>query len=151
MIIDSLRNAQKYFSLNPHFEKAFGFLRGNDLNALAEQKYEVAGAEVYATVMVRQGLAPEAAKHEAHNRYIDIQLCVAGKEGFGWSYRPDCKSVKEPYNEQKDIIFYADKPDTYVEVKAGQFAIFFPEDVHAPLIGSGEIRKVVVKVKSENV
>ncbi|MDR2814831.1 MAG: YhcH/YjgK/YiaL family protein [Prevotellaceae bacterium] len=145
MIIDHITNAKKYFSLNPRFEKAFGFLINNDLSKLEERKYEIDGAEVYATFMVRQGLAPEAAKHEAHNRYIDIQACVSGSETFGWSFRPDCKNVKVEYNPEKDIIFYADKPDSYVEIKPGQFAVFFPEDVHAPLIGNGEIKKVVVK------
>ncbi len=147
MIIDNLSNAKKYFSLNPRFEKAFNFIQSNDLSQLEEKKYEVDGKEVYATYMVRQGLAPEAAKHEAHDSYIDIQLCVAGKESFGWSYRPDCKSVKDAYNPEKDIIFYADKPDTFVEIKPGQFVILFPEDVHMPLVGSGEIKKLVVKVK----
>lgn len=28
-----------------------------------------------------------------------------------------------------------------------QFAIFFPEDVHAPMIGEGNIKKLVIKVK----
>ncbi|MDR3366505.1 MAG: YhcH/YjgK/YiaL family protein [Prevotellaceae bacterium] len=146
MIIDHLTNAKKYFSLNPRFEKAFEFLINNDLSKLEERKYEIDGAEVYATFMVRQGLAPEAARHEAHDRYIDIQVCVGGREAFGWSHRPDCKNVKEAYNPEKDIIFYADKPDTCVEIKPGQFAVFFPEDAHAPLIGNGEIKKVVVKV-----
>jgi YhcH/YjgK/YiaL family protein len=146
MIVEHLSNAKKYFSLNPRFEKAFGFLFNNDLNTLDERKYEIDGAEVYATFMVRQGLAPEAAKHEAHDRYIDIQVCVSGKETFGWSHRTDCKNIKGEYNPEKDVIFYADKPDTYVAIKPGQFAVFFPEDVHAPLIGNGEIKKVVVKV-----
>lgn len=149
MIIDHLTNAKKYFSLNPRFEKAFGFLTGNDLGALEERKYEIDGAEVYATFMVRQGLAPEAAKHEAHDRYVDIQVCVSGGESFGWSYRPDCKNIKTAYNPEKDIVFYADKPDTYVAIKPGQFAVFFPEDAHAPLVGSGEIKKVVVKVLAD--
>ena len=147
MIIDNLSNAKRYFSLNPRFEKAFNFLKTTDLRKLEEKKYEVDGADVYATCMVRQGLAPEAAKHEAHDKYVDIQVCVSGREGFGWSFRPDCTSVKEPYNPEKDIVFYADKPDTFVEIKPGQFAIFFPEDVHMPLVGSGEIKKVVVKVR----
>jgi YhcH/YjgK/YiaL family protein len=150
MVIDQLSSAKKYFSLHPHFEKAFDFLVSNDLSKLEERKYEIDGANVYATFMVRQGLAPEAAKHEAHNRYIDIQACVSGRETFGWSHRSGCKNIKEAYNPEKDIVFYADKPDTYAGIKPGQFAIFFPEDVHAPLIGSGEIKKVVVKVAEKS-
>jgi beta-galactosidase beta subunit len=36
----------------------------------------------------------------------------------------------------------------YFELTDNQFAIFFPEDVHAPMIGEGVIKKLVVKVKS---
>jgi len=35
----------------------------------------------------------------------------------------------------------------YFALTDGQFAIFFPEDVHAPMIGEDEIRKLVIKVK----
>jgi beta-galactosidase beta subunit len=29
----------------------------------------------------------------------------------------------------------------------GQFGIYFPDDVHAPMIGEGRIRKLIMKVK----
>jgi beta-galactosidase beta subunit len=36
----------------------------------------------------------------------------------------------------------------YFELTNKQFAIFFPEDVHAPMIGKGNIKKMVIKVKT---
>ena len=36
MIVDSLHNAAKYYSLHPAFEKAFQFLKENDLANLAD-------------------------------------------------------------------------------------------------------------------
>ncbi|MEJ7678546.1 MAG: YhcH/YjgK/YiaL family protein [Segetibacter sp.] len=45
------------------------------------------------------------------------------------------------------LLSYNDKPDTYFTLQAGQFAIFYPEDVHAPQIGEGPIKKLVVKIK----
>ncbi len=38
-------------------------------------------------------------------------------------------------------------PDMYFKLTAGQFAIFFPEDVHAPMIGEGTIKKLIIKVR----
>jgi YhcH/YjgK/YiaL family protein len=38
----------------------------------------------------------------------------------------------------------------FFQLTDGQFAIFFPEDVHAPMIGVGEIKKLVVKVRFKN-
>jgi beta-galactosidase beta subunit len=32
-------------------------------------------------------------------------------------------------------------------LQAGMFSIYFPEDVHAPMIGEGPIKKVVMKVR----
>jgi len=54
---------------------------------------------------------------------------------------------KGEYNAEKDVVFYNDAPDMYFQLTNNQFAIFFPEDVHAPMIGEGEIKKLVIKVK----
>ena len=51
------------------------------------------------------------------------------------------------YNSEKDVRFYSDVPDMYFQLTNNQFAIFYPEDVHAPMIGNGEIKKLVFKVK----
>jgi beta-galactosidase beta subunit len=45
------------------------------------------------------------------------------------------------------VLFYADAPDMYFGLQQNQFVIFFPEDVHAPMIGDGTIKKLVIKVK----
>ena len=74
-------------------------------------------------------------------------MCPSGTEQIGWKPRNTCVNPRGEYNTEKDVIFYNDAPDTYFSLKAGQFAIFFPEDVHAPMIGVGPIKKLVVKVK----
>ncbi|MEO5649867.1 MAG: YhcH/YjgK/YiaL family protein, partial [Ginsengibacter sp.] len=88
-----------------------------------------------------------AAKFECHNKHIDIQLCIKGKEQIGWKSRQSCTQLKEAYSAEKDVAFYNDAPDMYFQLTDGQFAIFFPEDVHAPMIGEGDIKKMVIKVK----
>jgi beta-galactosidase beta subunit len=35
----------------------------------------------------------------------------------------------------------------YFGLTNGQFAIFYPEDVHAPMIGTDVIKKLVIKVR----
>ena len=69
------------------------------------------------------------------------------KRKFGWKPRSDCKAQKGEYYPEKDVVFYNDAPDMYFDMTDNQFAIFFPEDVHAPMIGEGEIKKLVMKVK----
>ena len=86
-------------------------------------------------------------KFECHNQNIDIQLCISGKEQMGWKPRQSCISPKGDYNTEKDVLFYNDAPDMFFELTDNQFAIFFPEDVHAPMIGDDVIKKLIVKVK----
>lgn len=147
MILDSLNNAKKYFHLHPLFEKAFEYINAQNLATIEAGKYEIDGKNLNASISLKDGIKKEEAKFEAHNNYIDIQVCPTGSETIGWKPRQNCNNVKTEYNSEKDVIFYNDKPDTYFQLHERQFAIFFPEDVHAPMIGEGPIKKLVVKVK----
>ena len=70
-----------------------------------------------------------------------------GSEEIGWKSRSTCSVTNGNYDAEKDFLLYKDKPDFYFKLLENQFAIFFPEDVHAPLIGDGIIKKLVLKVK----
>jgi len=65
---------------------------------------------------------------------------------MGWSPRSRCQRPHDQYDAEQDIEFFGDTPDTYVTVHPSEFAVFFPDDAHAPLIGTGEIHKIVIKV-----
>ncbi|GAA4746658.1 YhcH/YjgK/YiaL family protein [Flavisolibacter ginsenosidimutans] len=147
MIVDSLANSDKYVSLHPRFAKAFEFIKSQNLESIEVGKYPIDGAELHASVSNKDGVKAEDAKFEAHNHFIDIQVCPAGSEQIGWKPRSKCVDPKGDYNAEKDVTFFNDKPDTYFSLNAGQFAIFYPEDVHAPMIGEGPVKKLVVKVK----
>ena len=65
---------------------------------------------------------------------------------MGWRPVAECVSPKTDYQAAHDIRFFNDAPSSWVSTPVGSFCIFFPEDAHAPLVGAGMIRKVVVKV-----
>ncbi|GAC1396786.1 MAG: YhcH/YjgK/YiaL family protein [Sediminibacterium sp.] len=148
MIMDSLRNAARYTGMHPHFAKAFEYINSQDLASLESGKFEIDGDNLRAIVSDKQGMtaAESIAKFECHNRHIDIQVCIRGKEQMGWKPRIDCTQPKGEYNEEKDVVFYNDAPDTYFSLTDGQFVIFYPEDVHAPMISEGMVKKLVIKV-----
>jgi biofilm protein TabA len=131
MIIDDLSNAEQYICLHPLFKQAFGYIQSVDLQAIEPGKFEINGDQLYGIVSNKPGKTSEESlsKFECHDRYIDIQLCVNGKEEIGWKPRSGCKDLKESYNSEKDVSFFRDTPDMYFQLKAGQFAIFFPGDV----------------------
>ena len=148
MIIDTVQNAAKYFSVHPLFERAFTFIKETDLANTADGKSEIAEG-LKAIFSNSQGKTKEAslAKFECHNKNIDIQLCINGVETIGWKPRAKCVTPNGGYNEEKDVQLYHDGADTFFQLTNGQFVIFFPEDVHAPMIGEGDIKKLVIKVK----
>ena len=149
MIIDSLENASKYYCVHPLFAKAFEYISNTDISAIEDGKYEIDGDRLRAIVTNKKGMKSEesTAKFECHDKHVDIQLCIQGEEKLGWKPRASCKDQKGEYNPEKDVAFYNDAPDTFFELRDGQFAIFYPEDVHAPMIGDGMIKKMVIKVK----
>jgi YhcH/YjgK/YiaL family protein len=149
MIVDTITNAPKYFSSHPLFPAAFDYISKTDLVSLQPGKYEIDGDKLRAIVSEKKGMSAEesVAKFECHNKHIDIQLCIKGNEQIGWKPREKCRNENGGYNAEKDVQLYQETPDTYFGLTDGQFAIFFPEDVHAPMIGTGEIRKLVIKVK----
>lgn len=148
MIIDSLENAEKYISIHPLFAQAFEYIKSIDLKNAEIGKTDLSdGLKII--VAEKEGMTKEEsiAKFECHNQNIDIQLCISGKETMGWKPRQSCKKPKGEYNTEKDVLFFDDAPDTFFELSDNQFAIFFPEDVHAPMIGNEVIKKLIVKVK----
>lgn len=148
MIIDTIQNAHKYFSLHPLFEKAFEYIKQNDLANTADGKSDIAEG-LKAIISNAPGKTKETslAKFECHDKNIDIQLCVSGVETIGWKPREKCIIPNGEYNDEKDVRFFNDEPDMFFNLTNGQFAIFFPEDVHAPMIGDSDIKKLVIKVK----
>jgi len=148
MIVDTIQNASKYFSLHPLFARAFDYIQRTDLANAADGKLDI-DEGLKAIYSNKPGTTAEVslAKFECHNKNIDIQLCINGKETIGWKPREKCVTENGGYNPEKDVQFYNEQPDMYFQLTNGQFAIFFPEDVHAPMIGTGEIKKLVIKVK----
>jgi biofilm protein TabA len=149
MILDSLENAHRYISLNKGFPKAIEFLLRPDLNDLPVDKYEIDSGRVYAMVAKEPGRKKEDALLEIHEKYIDIQLVLAGTDNMGWKSVSSCKHPTGKYDKESDIQFFADDPDAWLPIKHGFFVIFFPEDAHMPMISAGLLHKVVVKIAVE--
>ena len=135
MVVDTLENLEKYASLNPLFAQAIEFLKSHDLQAMEIGKTELKGKDLLVNIAQTKPKTKEEAKLETHNEFIDIQIPLSGTEVMG-------------YTAEKDITFFEGLAETYVAVKPGMFAIFFPQDGHAPGITPDGVKKVIVKVKA---
>lgn len=150
MIIDSLNNAAKYYSLHPAFEKAFQFLNENDLDNLVDGSVTQYTDDLKIMINVGNGNSKEESleNFECHDKNIDIQVCVVGPETFAWKPREKCVNPNGEYNDERDVRFFSDKPDMFFELNPRQFTILFPDDVHTGMINKDLwMKKIVIKVK----
>lgn len=148
MILDHLERADRYAPLAAGIAAALRYLRDTDFTALPDGRIELDGDRLIAIVSRYRTKLPHEAVWESHRRYIDVQFMVRGSERFGYLPREAAPPIKTPYNDAKDVVFYEPGDET-LRLRAGHFAIFFPEDVHAPSLADGEpddVLKVVMKV-----
>jgi len=147
MIVDTLGEATLYQALHPRFKQAFDYLKQHDLTKAPIGKIVLDGDNLFISIAEMEGKEAQAARTETHQQYIDIQMPLSGSETIGWIAADECKRVAQSYDAAKDIAFFEERPTTYVTLHTGQFAIFFPQDGHAPGIATGSLKKIIVKVK----
>lgn len=149
MIFDTLDNCEKYFKMHESFELAFEFIKSVLAGYTTSNKYALKDMDVYATLS--KYTTHEFQMYEAHKKYIDIQFIIKGNEQMFYKPTSECVA-KTDYNADKDCVMLTAEEPTILEAKPGMFAIFYPEDAHAPGLISGEasyVHKVVVKVKAD--
>ncbi|GGK58347.1 YhcH/YjgK/YiaL family protein [Rufibacter glacialis] len=146
MVLDKLSNASRYTHMHPLFAQAFRFLQEADITQLPVGKHDIAGDQLFAMISDGEGFSKQKARLEAHKRYIDIQYVVTGCDHMGWKDLAACEAPNVPYSEENDIAFFPDQTNSWFDVQAGSFTIFFPDDAHAPLGTEEVVRKVVLKI-----
>jgi uncharacterized protein, YhcH/YjgK/YiaL family len=99
--------------------------------------------QAYETKPVAEG------KWEAHERMIDVQVVVSGRELMG-VIEVSGLALTEDYRAERDLMFFApSEGGSTLRVGAGGVAVFFPADGHMPSLADGApevVRKTVVKV-----
>ena len=146
MIFSTLSQSDRYAALHPLFPRAFEFMSSTDLLALAPGIHPIIGEQLFAIVEHMPGRTRAEAQLECHRRYIDIQLVLEGSDEMGWKPLSECHKPVSDYSAEKDIQFFYDAPATWIVTPPNAFCIFFPEDAHAPLVSTGNIRKVIFKI-----
>ena len=146
MILDKIDNAERYYPLHPGFKQAFEYVKTVDSENVEPGTYYIDGKRLYAIILHRKGKGIEKARLEKHTEYIDIQCTISGEDLIGWQNIEDCKTEGQGYNKEKDVEFFSLKPEVWIKTPPGTFAIFFPEDVHAPEGTEKEFFKVVIKI-----
>jgi len=149
MIADELKNLVKYSGTIPSLYLILDYLEKTDLSALEIGKYPIAADRIYVLIQEYETKDASEKKWESHRNYIDVQIVLSGDEAMG--YAPASRMAgKEAYAAEKDVAIYEDPSlgESVVTVRAGEFAVFFPQDAHRPGCAAGvsaKVRKAVIK------
>jgi biofilm protein TabA len=146
MIVDRLGNLSVDGRVPPRVRQALEYLRTADLPAAVPGRHDIDGDRLFALVQDYRTRPVEECAWEAHRKYIDVQYVVRGVERIGHA-RLSQAAERHAYDPSRDVALF--EPGTaFLTLEAGGFAIFGPEDVHAPggaVETPSAVRKVVVK------
>jgi len=130
--VDYVELYRQYHANKTYWDKAFEFLKTQDLQSLKVGRQNIDGDNVYATV-----------QDSPTKDYV-----IRGKEKIG-RVSPSKLSVTRPYAEARDVANYSGEGPQY-EAVPGTFFLFFPSDAHRPNIMNGDKnpdKKIVIKIR----
>lgn len=140
--------ARQYQLNKDYWDKAFAFLKNNNLQTMAPGRYAIDGDNVYAMITENPTKDADSAKWESHRNYIDLHSVISGEEKIGVAPISNL-TVIMPYDATKDLINYSGEGAFYTATP-GTFFLFFPADAHKPNITTGgnkPDKKVVIKIR----
>jgi len=147
MILDKLEYSTRYFK-SKLFKEIFDKVRDFDINTpngtyLTNERY-------YFKVMTYDTqFSPNII--ESHRKEVDVHILLYGKERIK-IYKEGEVIVKKKYSSRTDCQFYQESKPASLEfiLESGYMAIFFPNDIHAPLFTCNnkveELKKIVIKI-----
>ena len=146
--IDKAMFARQYQLHKDYWDKAYAFLKNNNLQTMAPGRYAIDSANVYAIITDNPTKDMDSAKWESHRNYIDIHHVISGEEKIGVA--PITKlTITMPYDASKDLINYSGEGAFYT-ASPTTFFLFFPQDGHRPNVTTGgnkPDKKVVIKIR----
>lgn len=148
--INKVEFARQYRINKVYWDKAFAFLKEQNLQTIAKGKYPIDGDNVFASVTEDPTKDFDKTGWESHRRYIDLQCVLVGEEKMGKWPVAEVTEITKPYDEKKDVANYI-APGKFYVIPAGTFIIFFPGEAHRPNItpgGNKVVKKIVIKVRA---
>ena len=149
MIIDSIKNAKKYYCVHPSFEKAFEALAAID-ESTPNERITVDGDNIFINLSEYVNKNVDECLFESHKKYIDIQYVVTGEEYIDLCDQEILKATDDRLDTD-DIAFF-ENTDKFsrADLTEGIFVVIFPGEAHKPCIapdGKGvKVKKAVAKI-----
>ena len=145
MIFDMLSNSNLYAGIAPRLKTAFDYLNNTDLAALPVGRINLDGDHIYVLVQEYLTKRLDQGFWESHRRYLDLQYMHSGCERIDFALLETMKLGE--YAEDRDFQAMTGTGSP-LNLVAGSFAVFFPQDAHMPGLACGmqlQVKKIVVK------
>ena len=147
MILDKIDNVKRYFKA-PIFEEIFQKLKDFDVNT-PNGTYKTHDLYYFKVMSYETQITPKII--ESHEKEVDIQILLSGKEKIKIYKKNDVTVLKE-YDAEIDCQFYEELnlPISELTLEPNFMAVFFPNDIHGPLYAYqnrvSKIKKIVIKI-----
>jgi biofilm protein TabA len=152
---DSIHYAKEKLLYPRSIQKGIEYILNNNLITSDPGRYEIEGALMFALVQEVRTQPADEMRLESHRTYVDIQYLVSGEERIEVVRHSAALQVEEDHLAERDVVFYkrfeAEQASSIV-LQSGQFAVFYPSDVHRPCCCVGEpygIKKIVIKIHKQ--
>lgn len=149
MIYDKIENMGLYFNGVKNFDKVENAYKEFCENPIQNGRLDIDGDNVWCNVASYTLDGDAELKYEAHRAYADVQVMFEGEENFAWANIDEC-TVTQDFEDGGDAAFMTSENGQLFSLKNGYFAVFFPQDAHAPCRkspNSDTAHKLVFKVK----
>lgn len=145
MIYDYVKNLDVYAALLPRLANYKNFLA--DSKEWAVGRYELPDGDF---VLIQEGTTKPVSegKFEAHEKFLDLQVVVAGQEQIKWQ-NVALLSETAAYDPATDKVNFSGEGDV-LSITEGMFYIMFPQDGHMACVhldAPSSYRKLVIKIK----
>lgn len=147
MIFTEIKSLGNYRGIGKYLDIAIDYLLSHSLLDVPAGHYEIDGKNVYLNVFDYESVLEEDAFFEAHERYADIHMAVAGEEIVGVS--DITKVTVKSLDKEADLMEVEGAVEHYMRLSPGKALITMPDDAHRVKIAVGHpapVRKAVVKV-----
>ena len=130
MIFGNINHEKTYSNLSKDLLTCFEYTKKNSLADFEKGSYK-----------------KEDRFWEAHKKYIDVHLLLEGSEKIALNFIENLE--QKEYEEESDFLPLEGEPNSYVELKKGDFLVCYPEDAHMTALKVKEkenIKKAIFKV-----
>lgn len=147
MIFGNIKHEKTYANLDKDLLRCLDYAKENVLLDYEKGSHVIDGDDIFVNIVGYETCEKEDRFWEAHKKYIDVHLMLDGCERIDLNFIENLE--QKPYQEEGDFLPLEGEPNSYVELRKGDFLVCYPEDGHMTAIKVNDkenIKKAIFKV-----